>query len=105
MREWLRIGGESIDLSSGDRIWACEDEDPRIPGRRVVVGGFVDGRPGKPGVILAAITSDGHCQELGVSSADQARAVMSALISAWPELGCDETPAAGTPLGDGTVGE
>jgi hypothetical protein len=87
VREWIEQVREDADATDRDRLVYAEARDLRVPHERsVVVGGCVDGRSGKPGVLLHALTSDGWEQTLGVSSVAHARAVIEALHMAWPEL-------------------
>lgn len=77
-----------------DQFFCVETSDPRIDfarrlvsgGVSVAIGGVSDGRPEKRGVVLVVVTSDACVQELGVSSRDEAAAIISALHHAWPEL-------------------
>lgn len=79
--EWIERTRESAESTSLDRLVYAESRDRRVPFTRMaVVGGVVDGRASKPGVLLTALTSDGAWQELGVSDVDHARAVVEALL-------------------------
>ena len=90
---WLDEARESIGVDPCDAVLSVETADPRIKNRKSVVGGaVVDGRAvnGRrdyaPGLVIAALTSDDHWQECGISHVEQARVVMRALLLAWPEL-------------------
>lgn len=87
--EWLDVARDvAAPIAKSDRFICAETDDPRMPHlrRRVVVGGIVDGRAHKPGVILLSLTSDDLTQQFGVSTREQAAAVIDALASAWPDL-------------------
>jgi hypothetical protein len=87
VREWIDQVREDGEATDRDRLVYAEARDHRVPHERsVVVGGLVDGRSGKPGVLLHALTSDGWEQTLGVSNVEHARAVIEAIRMAWPEL-------------------
>lgn len=86
VRDWIEEARASAGAEECDRLVYAEAIDQRVcPPRRVVVGGVVDGRPGKPGVLLAHLTEDGRWAECGVSAVEHARAVIEALCMAWPE--------------------
>lgn len=86
LREWHEYAREAAPIEPGDQVFVVEDDDPRVPfKRRVVLGGIVDARPSKPGVLFLALTSDGGDQQLGVSSVEQARNVVRALTAAFGE--------------------
>lgn len=87
MAEWTERTKESAEATSFDRLIGCEDDDQRVHfHRRAVVGGVVDGRAARPGVLLTALTCDGAWQELGVSARGHAVAVLDCLLAAWPDL-------------------
>lgn len=97
-REWHSLARAIVSpIDPRDQFFAAETTDTRVSfRRRAVVGAVVDGRPGKPGAILVSLTSDGHSQQLGVSSVEHARAVVHALEAAWPEL-LERSPRSGGP--------
>ena len=87
MAEWFAYAREVTGFSNGDRLFLVEDDDARVAfPRRVASGAIVDGRPGKPGVMLLVVTSEGDTQELGVSSREQAAGIVAALRDAWGDL-------------------
>ncbi len=90
VREWYEHAKESIQIAPCDTVHLVVCDEPsgaRLgqPNRRVAIGGVIDGRKGLPGVVLAGLTTDGQWQELGCSSADQARAIVEVLCRVWPE--------------------
>ena len=85
---WLTCAKASIGVGVGDRLICSEGPCPIMRGRTVAIGAVVDGRRWRPGLVLLAVTSDPltDVQELGVTSAGQARTIIEALYTAWPEL-------------------
>lgn len=85
---WLTRARAAIGIAPCDTVLMAESDCPIFRGRRICVGAVVDGRANRPGLILQALTSDHDSdeQELGVTSAEQARTIIEALYIAWPEL-------------------
>lgn len=89
VRQWIERVREETDANERDRLVYAEATDRRLGyPRQVVVGAVVDGRPHKPGVILAHLVEGDpfSYSECGVSTIEHARAVIEALHMAWPEL-------------------
>lgn len=88
--QWEEIARAVAQANDSDRTVHAEAADLRVTSprvRRVVVGGVVDGRAEKPGVLLVSLTDEGDVLELGVSAREHAEAIIAALRGAWPGVG------------------